>query len=71
MIATPEYLTRVLEFDPELRVVTARVDRGTSPPDVLAETPGKRWSEERGLDEHGYIVPGAGGLGEVLNNSWC
>jgi uracil phosphoribosyltransferase len=29
-----------------------------------------RWDEERGLDDHHYIVPGAGGVGEVLNNAW-
>ncbi len=71
MISTPEFLTRVLDFDPKLVVYTARVDRGMSPEDVLAERPGARWNEEQGLDSHGYIVPGAGGLGEVLNNSWC
>ena len=46
-------------------------DRGLSTPEALAERPGTLWAEERGLNESGYIVPGAGGLGEVLNNSWC
>ena len=32
---------------------------------------GTHWERERGLNEQGYIVPGAGGMGEVLNNSWC
>ncbi|MGH7280580.1 MAG: uracil phosphoribosyltransferase, partial [Polyangiaceae bacterium] len=40
------------------------------PGDVLATVPGTRWEEERGLDEHQYIVPGAGGVGEILNNAW-
>ncbi len=71
MIATPEYLRAVLAHDPALRVVAARLDRGLSPPAVLRALPGVRWDEERGLDETGYIVPGAGGLGEVLNNAWC
>jgi uracil phosphoribosyltransferase len=71
MISTPEYLRRVLDIDPSLVVYTARIDRGLSPPDVLAQPLGTRWEAERGLDDHGYIVPGAGGLGEVLNNSWC
>ncbi len=26
--------------------------------------------EERGLNERHYIVPGAGGVGEILNNAW-
>ena len=71
MIATPEYLRAVLAHDPRVVVWTARVDRGLSPPDVLASAPGRHWDRERGLDAHDYIVPGAGGVGEVLNNSWC
>jgi len=70
MIATPEYLRAVLDAEPDLVVYAARVDRGLSPPDVLAAMPGEHWERERGLDEHGYIVPGAGGMGEVLNNAW-
>jgi uracil phosphoribosyltransferase len=42
-----------------------------SPPDVLAEIPGARWDEESGLDDDDYIVPGAGGVGEIINNSWA
>jgi uracil phosphoribosyltransferase len=72
MIATPEYLRAVLRaFGEDLVVYTSRLDRGLSPPDVLAEIPGAHWERERGLDDHDYIVPGAGGMGEVLNNSWC
>jgi uracil phosphoribosyltransferase len=70
MIATPEYLRRVLDFDANLQVIVGRLDRGLSPPEVLASLPGSRWSEERGLDAHSYIVPGAGGIGELLNNAW-
>jgi uracil phosphoribosyltransferase len=71
MIATPEYLRAVLDHVDDLVVYTARLDRGLSPPEVLAATPGTHWEREVGLSEHGYIVPGAGGMGEVLNNSWC
>jgi uracil phosphoribosyltransferase len=71
MIATPEYLRAVLDAFDDVVVYTARLDRGLSPPEVLATLPGERWSEERGLNEKGYIVPGAGGMGEVLNNAWC
>jgi uracil phosphoribosyltransferase len=70
MIATPEYLRAVLAATPDLVVYTARLDRGMSPPDVLETPPGTHWDRERGLNEHGYIVPGAGGMGEVLNNAW-
>jgi uracil phosphoribosyltransferase len=71
MIATPEYLRAVLTEFENLVVYTARLDRGFSPPEVLATPPGTHWERERGLDERCYIVPGAGGMGEVLNNSWC
>ena len=40
------------------------------PPEVLATVPGTRWGEERGLDDHQYIVPGGGGFGEILNNAY-
>ena len=52
-------------------VYAFRLDRGLSAPDVLASVPGTRWDEERGLDDHHYIIPGGGGMGEVLNNAFC
>ncbi len=71
MIATPEYLRAVTTAFEDVVIYSARLDRGLSAPDVLATLPGERWREERGLNDHGYIVPGAGGMGEVLNNAWC
>jgi len=71
MISTPEYLRRVLDAVPELVVYTARVDRGLSDAETLARVPGEAWAHEKGLDAKSYIVPGAGGMGEVINNSWC
>ena len=71
LILTPEFLRNVLGALPEALVYGLRLDRGLSAPEVLAMPPGARWSEERGLNDQGYIVPGAGGVGEVLNNSWC
>lgn len=71
MIATPEYLRAVLEEFEDLVVYTARLDRGMSDPEVLETPPGTHWDRERGLDAKSYIVPGAGGMGEVINNSWC
>jgi len=69
LIATPEHLRRVMEEHPDTVVYAARIDRGLSPPGVLADMPGKQWELEVGLDDQGYIVPGAGGLGEILNNA--
>lgn len=69
LIVTPEYLRHVTRH-PEVTVYALRLDRGLSPPDVLETVPGTRWEEERGLNDHQYIVPGGGGLGEVMNNSY-
>lgn len=71
MIATPEYFKAVLEACDSLVVYAARLDRGLSDAEVLASVPGEHWDRERGLDESSYIVPGAGGVGEIVNNSWC
>jgi uracil phosphoribosyltransferase len=70
LMVTPEYLRRVKETAPSALVYALRLDRGLSSPEVLAARPGDRWDEERGLTDKGYIVPGAGGVGELLNNSW-
>ena len=70
LIVTPEYLKHVLEKHPKTRIYAFRLDRGLSDADVLGTVPGTRWTEERGLDDHHYIVPGAGGIGEILNNAW-
>lgn len=71
LVATPEFLRTVLALGDEVEVHAGRLDRGLSAPDVLATPPGARWDEERGLDDNDYVVPGCGGMGEVLNNSWC
>jgi uracil phosphoribosyltransferase len=70
LIVTPEYLRRMATDHPDVVVYALRVDRGLSAPDVLETVPGTRWDEERGLDEHQYIVPGGGGFGEILNNAF-
>lgn len=70
LIVTPEYLRKMTGDHPDVVVYAIRVDRGLSPPDVLATVPGARWDEERGLDEHQYIVPGGGGFGEIMNNAY-
>ncbi len=71
LMITPEYLRRVLDATDDVIVYAGRLDRGLSPDEVLAKPPGEDWERERGLTENGYIVPGAGGLGEVLTNAWC
>ncbi len=70
LIVTPEYLKKVTTTHPDVVIYGLRLDRGLSPAHVLADTPGKHWELERGLNNRDYILPGAGGLGEVLNNSW-
>lgn len=70
MIATPEFFKNLLAEFPETVIYAARLDRGFSSTRALRTAPGKYWDEERGLNEHQYIVPGAGGMGEVLTNSW-
>lgn len=70
LIVTPEYLKKVTTAHPDLHVYALRLDRGLSPAEVLKTAPGTHWDQEKGLNDQQYIVPGAGGLGEVLNNSW-
>jgi uracil phosphoribosyltransferase len=70
LIVTPEYIRRVHQDHPDLAVYALRLDRGLSPARVLRTVPGTLAGEERGLNERQYIVPGAGGVGEILNNAW-
>jgi uracil phosphoribosyltransferase len=70
LIITPEYIKNLTAAHPDVTIYALRLDRGLSALDVLQTVPGTRWSEERGLDERQYIVPGAGGVGEILNNAW-
>jgi uracil phosphoribosyltransferase len=70
LVVTPEYLKRLTTEHPELVIYALRLDRGLSEEAVLRTIPGTFWDREQGINEKGYIVPGAGGLGEVMNNSW-
>ena len=67
---TPEYIKKIQERHPDLVVYAIRLDRGLSPKDVLETTPGTHRDRERGLNDKHYIVPGGGGFGEILNNSY-
>lgn len=70
LIVTPEYLRRLLDQHPEVLIYAIRLDRGMSPSEVMTGALGARWQDEKGLNEQQYIIPGAGGLGEILNNSY-
>ncbi|MEZ5965685.1 MAG: uracil phosphoribosyltransferase [Planctomycetota bacterium] len=70
LMVTPEAIVRLRETTPGVRIYACRVDRGLSPEHVLATVPGTHLAQERGLNDTQYIVPGAGGMGELLTNSW-
>ncbi|MBW2262017.1 MAG: uracil phosphoribosyltransferase [Deltaproteobacteria bacterium] len=70
LIVTPEYVRRMRRELPDLVIYTTRLDRGMSDPDVLATIPGTHPDRESGLNEKHYIVPGAGGLGEIMTNAF-
>lgn len=70
LIVTPEAIRRVRSMHPNVTIYAGRLDRGLSTSRALAATPGTYPDEERGLNDVQYIVPGAGGMGELLTNSW-
>jgi uracil phosphoribosyltransferase len=70
LMATPEAIQRVTAMCPGATLWTSRVDRGLSPREVLAAAPGTFPDRERGLNDVHYVVPGAGGMGELMTNSW-
>jgi len=70
LIVTPQFIRRLTDAFPGLVSIYAyRLDRGLSPADVLTREPGADWARENGLTNLQYIVPGAGGMGEVMNNA--
>lgn len=70
LIITPEYVRRLHASHPECDIFSLRLDRGTSSPEALGCIPGVDPSET-GCNEIHYIVPGAGGVGELINNSYA
>lgn len=70
LIITPEYIQRMTKDHPDVEVYALRLDRGNSADDILKSIPGTHIDKESGLTNIQYIVPGAGGMGEVLNNSY-
>jgi len=71
LMVTPEYLRRMKKDHPDVLIYALRLDRAASPPHVLKSKPGTFFEEESGLTERHYIVPGGGGFGELINNSYC
>lgn len=70
IIITPEYIKKISADHPDIYVYALRLDRGLSSKKVLQSTLGTYPDEEVGLNKNQYIVPGAGGVGELLNNSF-
>lgn len=70
LIVTPEYLRNVQKSHPDLLIYAIRLDRGLSPQAILNSPFGLHWDQERGLNDTDYIVPGGGGFGEIMNNSF-
>ena len=70
LIVTPEYIKSMKDKHPDLIIIAIRVDRGLSSKKALESLPGEYIDEEKGLNDIGYIIPGAGGVGEVLNNAF-
>lgn len=71
LMITPEYIDKVQRtFGEQVQVFALRLDRGLSSSRALESQPGEFPLEEKGLTEKDYIVPGAGGMGEVLNNCY-
>ncbi len=70
LMVTPEAIQRLKGLDEELQIYAGRLDRGLSTPEALKSVPGMWPEQERGLNDNQYIIPGAGGIGELLTNSW-
>lgn len=70
LIITPEYIRTIQSDHPDTVIYALRLDRGMSSQEVLETRPGTHPEKESGLNDVQYIVPGAGGVGEILNNSF-
>lgn len=70
LIITPEFIRRIRADHPEVVIYAIRLDRGMSSEAVFSTGLGAMPDAETGLNEIQYIVPGAGGVGEILNNSF-
>jgi uracil phosphoribosyltransferase len=71
LVVSPEFIKKMKAEAPDLIVYAFRVDRGASSAKAKDAIPGEFLDEESGLTDIQYIVPGLGGLGELINNSYC
>jgi len=70
LIVTPEYVKTITESHPDVVIMAVRYDRGLSDKKSLENEIGKYPEGEKSLTETKYILPGAGGLGEIINNNY-
>jgi uracil phosphoribosyltransferase len=70
LVITPEYIARMKKDHPDVEIFAVRLDRGASDSKTLESIPGTHPEKEKGLNEIQYIVPGLGGVGEILNNAF-
>ncbi len=69
LIITPEYVKKITSNHEDVEIIALRYDRGLSSDKILKSKIGEFFDEEKSLTETKYILPGAGGLGEVINNN--
>jgi uracil phosphoribosyltransferase len=70
LINTPEFIRTMQARHPDVVMYTLRLDRGMSDVTAFERRLGESPALESGLSEVDYIVPGGGGFGELMNNSW-
>lgn len=70
LIITPEFIKKLKSTHPDVIIYAGRIDRALSEQEILKLKPGQDIENEFGLNEIQYIVPGAGGVGEIINNSF-
>ena len=70
LMITPNLVRAFRERHPNVELFALRLDRGKSSADVLQKPLGADIAAENGLTDIDYIVPGGGGFGELMNNSW-
>ncbi|MFN8370015.1 MAG: hypothetical protein U0T83_05260 [Bacteriovoracaceae bacterium] len=66
LIITPEYIKNVKKAHPDLKIYALRLDRGLSAPHILNTPLSNIGIKSVDSNDHQYIVPGAGGVGELL-----
>lgn len=69
LVVTPEGIRRIITAHPDAIIIAGRLDRGLSSARALASVPGEYWDEEKGLNEHDYVVPGLGDFGKRFSCS--